>query len=304
MFFFLLLCSAFGYALQGALMAGIYRRFDRLNAIAYRGLSLGITMSPLLLFVPSNTGISLYSVFFHYVIACILAAFGNWCFAGVYTCFFVGIANALCVGFCSIMSMVFSYILLGDRVNLYQGSLALLLIVFLVATAATRNRQASLVSLPNADRIILGVFLALLGGIFLGLAFTLVGYLSRNVHPLLIAWLWEFGIGVFAISIVYGRFVIGRQFGVNDLIKPRENNLPRDEIIKIALYSSPTILGTGCYAVALTLGPMPIAAALSATAVIFSTLFGYFFFKERLNNLQLSLLVINGLLIALIRLVI
>jgi hypothetical protein len=50
-FFVLAIAATFGYSLQSTLMTSFYRSVDRLSAVALRGLSLGVTMLPLLLFV-------------------------------------------------------------------------------------------------------------------------------------------------------------------------------------------------------------------------------------------------------------
>jgi drug/metabolite transporter (DMT)-like permease len=98
--------------------------------------------------------------------------------------------------------------------------------------------------------------------------------LARATDPLLLAWVWELGAGaVLLMPLLWrqrGRWEPGvwRRF------------------VRTALCSLPTVVGTGASAVALTLGPLGVWAALAGTQAIFTAGLGAAWHRERIGPLR------------------
>ena len=59
---------------------------------------------------------------------------------------------------------------------------------------------------------------------------------------------------------------------------------------RLLLCASPTAMGTGLYSLAMTLGPVAIAAAVVSSMMVFSTLLGYLLYGERPSRRQGALI--------------
>jgi len=279
-FFILALLATLGYALQGVLMAGYYRSMDRLSAVTYRGLSLGISMLPLLLFVPAGTFGQWPALLPLILSAAVLAALGNWCNATVISHLPVGIANALCMGAVSLTVTSLGYLVLDERLLPRQLLFVALILMGVLLLGLSRSRPLVAGALPPA-RLGVGLLFSGLFGLLLGSAFMLVAQASREAHPFLVAYSWEFGIGLCALLMTGLRRALGGA---------ALQALPLRQFARLLLCASPTAIGTGLYALAMTLGPVAIAAAVVSSMMVFSTLFGYLLYGERPSRRQGALI--------------
>ncbi len=288
MFFLLAIGSALFFALQGTLMARVYRELDQLSAVSYRGLSLGITMLPLLLFVPLEQFQETFDLLPALLVASLIGGLSSLFFALTVKKLIVGMANSVC--FCvSTLSTV-----LIDR-NYFKRALSweqlvLIGLLLLVLSSLSLGRESK--RLTRGDGVLYGILYGIISGSLVAIAFTIVGELSKDSHPLLVGYVWEFTIGIVTAALAVSR----------GCLLPGKGLAPisRALFTKILIYSSPTILGTGFYLTALTLGPLPVAMALLSTTIIFSIIFGSLMYQEHITIKQgVLLLVITGLVAAL-----
>jgi drug/metabolite transporter (DMT)-like permease len=278
MFFLAALLAAVGYSVQSTLMASFYRSMDRLSSIAYRGLSLGITMLPLLLFVREfdlSKGLAALPLILGAVLT---AAVANWFCANAYSYLPVGIAAALTMSFTAVVAVVIGFFTLDESLEPMQLGFVGLVLVGVVLLGAMRSTGA----LPAEYNVTRGILHSLWFGILLGAAYVLVGRASQQLHPFLVGYLWEFTIGIVTAAAAWLR---GRVGGASLSV------LSWREFGRILLCSSPTAIGTGFYALATTMGPMAIAAAMLSTMMIFNTLLAMVLYRERLSFQQWCLLV-------------
>lgn len=285
MFFLLAIVAALGYSLQSTLMASYYRRMDRLSAVAYRGISLGISMFPLLFFVPVEALSKIPRYFILILLASVLAALGNWAIANAYRRLPVGIATAYGMSFSSVNVALITFIFLGERLSFQQLLFIGLILLGVVLLGVSRSQGV----LPEDYDLRRGLANCFVFGLFLGTAYALVGIASRQLDPFIVGYLWEFMIGLVAALVAIGRGYLG---GL-PLAK-----IPRKDFTRILVYSAPTAIGTGCYALAMTIGSIGIAAALISTTMVFSTLFAYFFYGETLGVKQWCLLILVWFMVA------
>ncbi|WP_152779987.1 EamA family transporter [Agarivorans sp. B2Z047] len=274
MFFFIALTATFAYALQGVLMAKVYRQSDLLSAVAYRGLSLLISMSPLLLLVP----LSAYSGFIHHagwlVLAAGLAALANWANAIAFVRLPVGIASALSMAFTALFVGLLGELLLDERLSPLQWLMAglTLLAVLLLGASQTRTNTKSTESAPQYKPLI-GIVASACYGALMSCALILVAKMSRDSHPFLVGFSWEVMIGVVAMLMAFARGKLSGQAGMQKVTAA--------QFKQILIFASPTVIGTGCYALAMTLGPLAIAAAVLSTMMVFSMLLGWWLLAEK-----------------------
>ena len=290
LFFTLAIAATIGYSFQSTLMASFYRSIDRLSAVAYRGLTLGITMLPLLAFVPRESYQQINSLLPAIALASLLAALGNWCAANAFHYLPIGIASALSMSFATLVTILIAHLFLGEALSSIQLLLIAMILCTVIGLGITKS--AHLVLPTRNPRK--GLFYSLLFGVFLGSAYSVVGESSRRFHPLLVAYLWEFGIGIIAAIVCFAR----KKTGGSGL-----QALPVKRLITLALFSSPTAVGTGAYATATTLGPLGIATAIIGTMMVCNTILARILYHERLVLKQWTLLLVACAFLALLRLV-
>lgn len=283
-YFLLAILATLGYSVQNTLMASFYRSMDRLSAVTYRGFSLTLSMWPLLLWVqypmpPLGLRFALCILG-----AAITAAAANWYGANAYSFLPVGIATALSTSFTAIVTAVIGYF--GFRESLSPAQLTFLagtlLGIFLLGAAKSSG------PLPAEYNVPRGILHSLLFGLLLGVAYVLVGLASRQYPAFFVGYLWEATIGLIAASAALARGALG---GAS------LSRIPARQFARILVCSSPTVIGTGCYAMATTTGKIGIVTAVLSTMMVFNTLLAMFLYKERPTRWQWCLLVVVCLMV-------
>lgn len=231
-------------------------------------------MLPLLYFAERESAFLVLDFAGTLFLAAALAAVGNWTAAASFRYLPVGIATACQQGFFVITAALVGTFVFGDVMSLTHWS-AIALILF-GNTLAVLQRDSSEVRLSPSS--VIGALCCMSFGIFLGIAFSLVAKLSRAIDPLAIAYFWEFSIGILCASMVLVRGLAFKP--------PQSPKLNRKALFGIFLCASPTAIGTGCYAVAVTMGPIGVVTSILSTLVIASAVISYFLYQERLSSRQ------------------
>lgn len=272
MFFFLALTAVIAYAFNSTFMAPLARRMSGLEASTWRGLALGLSMIPILFFVPHQAWSHISPKFLPWaaLLWVITTAANSLVFLGQKH-LPVGINLALCIGVATLLSTAIGVAVFHDAFTQAQIALGVLMLAEAVALGVVSSR-----GVKTQGTALLGVFYSALGGAFMGLAYGLVGYLSRDSSPLLVGYVWETGTGLVGLLVL---------LALRLRHEPAPKNRPFIKVSfwKILLASSPTVVGTACYALATTSGPLGLAGAILATMGAFAALFSFFFLKERLT---------------------
>lgn len=287
MYILIAVVSACAYALQGTLMASIYRKMDVLSAVGFRGLALGCTTLPLLLFVPKEDFCVVPSIMGSICLCSCFGAFGNWFLAHTYKRLPCGVASALINSFRTITAVMFAVVLLGEIVNQTQYLFIFSLLAFVGILSITRNASSE----ENFPRgaVFSGIAFSVICGVAIGSSMSLVGATAKAVHPLLMVFLWELTIGFFAMTLIFARYKItGVKLDKVSLLTFK----------KIMLFSSPTIIGTFGFVYATQLGSLAIVSAVLSLSAIFAAIYGLFFYREKLNRKQYALIALCCLAIA------
>lgn len=287
MFFALCLASMLAYSLQGTLMAGLYRRLDPQEAITVRGLCLALVMLPLLAFVPAEAFARLPQYAAIIVLAAGFAALGAWCNARAFRFLPVGLTIAFMTTFNTLLICLWGFIAFHEKLNWVQGLVIAVILSCVVGLGVSRSRVAlGQVAHPHK-----GLLLCLIYGLCISLAFTLLSYVARKLNPFLAAYCWETLIGI----ISFGITVVRKSLAHRPVF-----SISRRDTATILLFCSPTLIGTGAYMLAVTLGPVSIVAAVNTAVIVISTILARIFFKEKAALLQWTLLLlICALLVAL-----
>ncbi|MBN2000244.1 DMT family transporter [candidate division KSB1 bacterium] len=288
MFFLTALTASLAYSLQNVLMAKHYRSMDTLSSVAYRGLTLGISMAPILVFVPRHQFGRIFLFIYPLLGATVLTALGNWAMAKAFRHLSVGIANTLMVSFITIVSAFFSYLFYHEVLSFFQIVLIAAVFITLFWLGASKSSKA----MPAEFNVRKGIGYAFLFGLLLGGGITLIGMTSRTLHPFLVGYFWEFSVGITAAVMA---FIRGKLFHGVSLVSVNWKQF------WIILYcAAPTAIGTGFFALSMTMGPVAVAAAITSTTMVFTTLLAFYIYGEQLSLKQwLLLLLVCALVVGL-----
>jgi drug/metabolite transporter (DMT)-like permease len=116
-----------------------------------------------------------------------------------------------------------------------------------------------------------GTLLTLLAAVLMSCAVFGVKRLARDTHPLLAAWVWEFGSGVILLVPVLLRGLRASPSAVGTRFR------------QIALASLPTALASGASVLALDFGELGLWGALSGTQILFTAALGAAWHQETLG---------------------
>jgi len=269
MLFFLALCllARFAYAFNDVLVGATARELDRFEVAALRGLSLGITMSPLLVFVPAAAWAALAERWPTYLLLVALTGICNVLQNHAARFLPFGLRAAVTISTVSIATVLFGSLAYGERLSAVQGALCLVLVGSAVVAAFGEHAAHDIE--PDIPR---GGALALAAGALLGTAAMLTKGLSAETNPLLTAWAWEFGAGaILAGPLLYRWWRRGTGPGVGR------------RFLRTALASAPTAVGSGASMIAIGLGPLGVWGAVAGTQVLFIALLGVRWHREAMG---------------------
>lgn len=287
MFVGLLVLSVLAYAFQGVLIGQLARRHDLLWVSTVRGLALIPLMAPLLLLAAPGSFARIADHGPALALACVAAMCANLCQTYAMRHLPMAIANALSQGSSALGTLALAAWYLNERPG--RGELAcvggILVGVGVLSWLSSRGQPRS----PEA-RPLRGIVAGLCFGGCMATALIPLGMISREVSPYVAAWAWEGGIGLAGAAMIAGRWLVG-----GGLHAPGWRIAGR-----IGLVSTPTIIGTGAYTAATTMGPLAVAGGVLSTMMVATALFARAMHGERLRRSQwLTIAAVCAVLIAL-----
>lgn len=273
MFFLLSIVAMLGYSVYGTLIAHHVRKHDGLSVGTIRNLSLAITMLPLLFLAKENSVLLLPD----YILNLLRAGF---------------------FGAISIVITFWSLKFLPVGIKTALGRIGSVLFVFLVSwlwfgETPTPIEIAWIIPIVIGGTILatqkiefdhldsrtkLGVFLAFSGVIFSSISFVQMSDVARNLDPFIAGYGWETSIGLWLLLFGTVRWIICGKLPFGKIKLPG--------IGKIALVSLPTIIGTGCFSLAVTMGPVGIANVIGTGGIFVSILMGHWLYHEKMTPKQ------------------
>jgi drug/metabolite transporter (DMT)-like permease len=280
MFWFLALISMFGYALQGTLMARYVRGGDPLSMSFYRNLSLGISLLPLLFLAGGEAIKTFFSspAVWWILLAGFLGSVAQWTRFLSLRMFPVGIHTALSTGLNVVLSFLFAFLWFGEEI-VNPWIYAFVALILLGGWGLIWYKK----TMPHLDQtqIWWGAMYIVMTALFFTTSFILVVHGARTADPWVSGYVWEVSIGIFSGIFLWTR----HQF----LEKPLEK-ITLQKWSKILIVCSPTLIGTGAFALASTMGPVGIITAIGAGGIFVSTLLAHFLYREKLSLIQVFFL--------------
>jgi drug/metabolite transporter (DMT)-like permease len=263
---FLLLClvSRFFYTLNDLFTGRLARQHDRIELAALRGVSLGLTMSPLLLWVPRSawSNLSAEPRTLGAIVALTAVANVMQLQAARYLPF--GLRAATILTGTAIGTVLLGYALLGERLSGATGAWCAL--VVLSAVLAAPGEHASHEIEP---RLLPGILLSLVSAGLMAVVALLTKGLTERTHALLTAWSWEFGSGLILVPLV--------------LMRRRSTRAMPRHFARVALASSPTVIGSSASMLALGSGRLGLWGALAGTQMLFTGVLGVLWHRETMG---------------------
>lgn len=272
-FFLLATLAMLGYSVYGTLITHHVRKHDGLSIATVRNLSLIISMSPLLLLAePSN-----FQILPQYLPKLLLAGLTGALSLSIS----LWALKFLPLGIHTTLNRIFSVLLVFIGSWLWFGEIPLpieiiWIIPITIGGIALARKKVKLSHLDERTHI--GILLITLGTALSSISFIQMSDVARNLDPFIAGYGWEVLIGICAL--IFG--VIRWKFcGKNPF-----SNIKLPEACKIALVSSPTLIGTGAFALAVTQGSVGIANAIGTGSIFISVLLGGWLYQEKLTPRQ------------------
>jgi drug/metabolite transporter (DMT)-like permease len=249
----LCLVARFSYSLNDVFIGRLARRHGRMRVAAFRGLSLGASMTPWLLFVPATAWSALSGQPWTLLFTAAVTAVANILqFHGARYLPF-GLRAAIMLTTMATTSLLVGWLLLDERLSPLQMALCVVLVGSALA-AALGSHVAQDIEIDIAR----GAVLTVLAGVLMIAAVFGVKLLAHATHPLLAAWAWEFGAGLILLGPV--------------LWRARHDGAAQAPVSfrQVAIAALPTALASGASVLALDFGELGLWGAIGGTQILFT----------------------------------
>ncbi len=273
MFWFWAVVSMLGYATQNVLMARYVRSMDVLSAGFYRNLTFVVSFLPLLYFVSTEKYQMMISFLPLIILAGFLGAASQWTRFLALRYFPIGVSSSGIMGFNVGLAWLLGWFYFGEALSLPVLFSLVLILAGSVTLSATKQCMPHL----ESTSVLRGGSLIFVTSLLITTAFVIVAKVSREVDPLLTAYVWEVLIAPAALIFI----------GFRKLA--RGNGLEKISLKvfhKIFWCVAPTAVGTAGFALAVTMGPVAIVSAISATGVLVATWMAVILYHEKLQKIH------------------
>ncbi len=265
-FIALCLISRVAYSFNDVFTGRLARRQGRVELATFRGLSLGVTMAPLLYWVPAAAWQALAERWVELLLMVGITAAANVLQLQAARFLPFGLRAAFIVMALAVGGVALGVGFLGESFSAAQvGWCTLIVGSAVLAAIGDHSSDELVVDVPR------GAALALGSATLIAIAALFFARLARATHPLLVAWSWEFGIGLLLLVPL-----LWQQRGA------WEPGVTR-RFLRVGLAASPTVIGSAASGVALTLGPLGMWSALAGTQALFTAGLGVLWHRERMG---------------------
>lgn len=290
-FFLFIGITVLSFGIQGSLMVIYARQLDALIVAVYRGLSVGITMLPLLFFSPVA---EIWEITAHIPMLLLASSTGALAYISALSAaryLPVGVANSIRQAVYVLGAVILGALFFQE----YLSSAQLLLLGGIVGSAIALTLLRT--NQPHLDPTAAwrGILFCLVAGVNAAFTFYFFSVLSREINPYVASYFWELTIGLFAFAYLMLLLVLGK-YDANPWLPIRQAG----SIIFISLL---TISATLCYAFAVHYGPYALASGLVTTTILIITLAGRYLFNERLSRAQIGLILFTVAMMFLLKVV-
>lgn len=261
-----------GYATQNTLLAHHARSIDGLSLAFYRNSSFVITLLPLLI---GTTPEKVHTVLLQWPLLLGSGACGGmalWCMFHAYRYLPVGVTRAISRAASTAILVCVGWFVFGEPHSPLMIGLVLFTVLAALRLAFLRNDMPHL-----TNQTLRGFVLVLLSSCFLACTILALTELGRTADPFTSAYFWEIFIAAGTLLIIGLRMLYTKSH--LQLISTRE-------YMAIALYSAPTLIGTGAFVLAVRSGPLSIIQVIGTASIVVSALMAHWLYKECLTSKQ------------------
>ncbi len=272
MFYLLIIISIIGYSLQGTLIVSFSRKVDPLSLAVYRNVSLVFTMMPLLFLSSTWEPSIIYDYKFSILLTGISGTIGLAIMFKSVRYLPVGISSGFRQASGVLASIMLALFFFQESFSIIQTIAVFILLCGVIILSKSHH------PMPHLDsNALFGLVFSLASGVFIAIAFFMMGKLAREISPAISGYLLEASIGICSVfMIAIRRLVTGKGIESISLLT----------FLKIALVSSPTVIGTGAAAWAISIGPFCVMRAYSAAGLLVTVLLSHLIYAEHLKLTQ------------------
>lgn len=260
-FLFLCLVSRFFYTLNDLFTGRLAREHDRTELAALRGISLGLTMAPLLFWVPAAAWARLLAEWPLLALIVAITAVANVLQFQSARFLPFGLRASVIITGISLGSVLLGWVVLGERLSGAAAAWCAVIVLGSVIAAPGEHARHEI-----EPRLPLGIGLALAGALLMAIVALLIKGLTERTNPLLSAWAWELGSGLILLPPM--------------LLRRSARTRERGYLVRVALASSPTAIGSSASMLALGAGRLGLWGALAGVQVLFTAVLGLLWHRE------------------------
>ncbi len=272
MFYTLAIGSMLGYALQSVLLVRYARKIDGLSLAFYRNISFAVTLAPLLIgasyqeitSVLSYWKLLMYSGFAGGVYLSMLFA--------SYRYLSMSFASTILIATSTVLMAWFGWVFFGEVLSFTGIALIGLILIGVLVFGMTYNHPKHL-----DQRFALGILLIAISAIPVAYAKYIVTFISRETNPLVSGYFWEVSIGIACALLILLRWLC---------LGKKVQRVSAKEFGMIALCTSPTLIGTGLYSLAVANGPIAIVGAIGSAGIVATSMAAWVLYGEKLKSFQ------------------
>ncbi len=272
MFYLLVGISVLGYSLQGTLIVYYSRRIDALSLAVYRNVSLIFVMLPLLFFSSPGDFSAILSQLHWVAMAGLSGTIGLALMFRSYIHLPVGISSGMRQSAGVLSSLLLAYFAFSEE---FRGIQLIMISVLLLGSFILGKAKNPMPHLTLSA--IRGLIFTVASGAFIAFSTFIMSKLARETGPAIAGYLLEASIGVFSLTLLLTR---------RKLLNEKSEPVPITTFFKVALVSSPTLLGTGAAAWAVTIGSFGLLRAYSVSGLLLTVIFSHMLYKEHLSREQ------------------
>ena len=267
-----------GYSVQNTLLVKYARNIDGLSLAFYRNISFIVTLFPLLLFSSSD---EILEVLAHWKILLLSGATGGIFLATIFTSYrYIGVSTSVTIvrAATTILMTFFGLIIYGEILSPLAFSLIGLIVLASIWLSVQKSNFDHL-----TEKLMVGILLTILASIFVVVTKIALVDLSRSADALTSGYFWEISIGISTMIILFLRWI---------LFKKGLQKIDRKTYIGIVACTSPTLIGTGCYALALSTGSIALVSSIGSGSLFVTGFLAWALYGEKLKKRQWFAMVI------------
>lgn len=245
---------------------------DGMTVTYYRNISFVVTMTPLLLFAEPSEVVRIIEFWPELVISGVCGGLYLAMTYASYKSLPVGTANTVGKATSIVFLVIAGRYFFGDKISFVH----LCVIALLVITSMWFTFQKN--PLPHLDnRTERALVFVMTGSLLQSVCFLVLTKISKEIDPLVAGYFWECSIGICTA------FLIGAQSSVTG--RKKEVISWKNKAL-IAAAAFPTVIGTACFASAVSIGPVAVASAIGVLALIEVTLLCKWMYGDTIRPMQ------------------